>query len=237
VLAAKLRPQTTVLCGSRTTRQLAGPDTSRPAEPARNHSISLIFTMSDDDERVMNDTTLPKKKSSSSVAAAAPVRRKKTGRFGLADWTRLLQSSKDLAQRKGQPLRKIRWDEIRQHTSVHDGWMVVKGKVYFISPYLAYHPGGEAILKPALGKDATGLFNKYHGWVSEDGYVLCVDAFDLGVVCSLLVFSKGVGRSSALTQTHANSNSSPAFKKTQTHRPANDWLPGQHTAIRRRLGR
>jgi len=169
--------------------------------------------MSDDDERVMNDTTLPKKKSSSSVAAAAPVRRKKTGRFGLADWTRLLQSSKDLAQRKGQPLRKIRWDEIRQHTSVHDGWMVVKGKVYFISPYLAYHPGGEAILKPALGKDATGLFNKYHGWVSEDGYVLCVDAFNLGFGCSLLVFSKGVGRSSALIQTHANSNSSPAFKK------------------------
>ena len=164
-----------------------------------------------DDERVMNDTTLPKKKSSPSIAAAAPVRRKKTGRFGLADWTRLLQSSKDLAQRKGQPLRKIRWDEIRQHTTVHDGWMVVKGKVYFISPYLAYHPGGEAILKPALGKDATGLFNKYHGWVSEDGYVLCVDAFDLGLVCSLLVFPKGVGPSNAFIQTHAHSNSSPAF--------------------------
>ena len=49
--------------------------------------------------------------------------------------------------------------------------MVMKGKVYFISPYLAYHPGGEAILKPALGKDVTKLFEKYHRWVNEDGCV------------------------------------------------------------------
>jgi cytochrome b involved in lipid metabolism len=123
-------------------------------------------------ERVMNDTTMPPP-ARSSTAAAAPksVPRRKVGRFGLADWTRLLASSNDLAQRKGQPLRKIKWDEIRQHKSVHDGWMVVKGKVYFISPYLAYHPGGETILKGVLGKDATRLYEKYHSWVNEDGYV------------------------------------------------------------------
>jgi len=124
----------------------------------------------------MNDTTLPKNATKSS--ASVPERRKKTGRFGLADWTRLVQSSKDLAQRKGQPLRKIRWEEIRQHKTVHDGWMVLKGKVYFISPYLMYHPGGEAILKPALGKDATKLYEKYHRWVNEDGYVILVMALN-----------------------------------------------------------
>ena len=115
----------------------------------------------------MNDTTLPK--TSSNNVAATSEARKKTGRFGLSSWTSLLQNSKDLAQRRGQPLRKFRWEEIRQHNSVHDGWMVMKGKVYFISPYLAYHPGGEAILKPALGKDVTKLFEKYHRWVNEDG--------------------------------------------------------------------
>ena len=118
-------------------------------------------------DRLMNDSTLPKSARERTAAAAEP--RKKTGRFGLADWTRLLQSSNDLAQRRGQPLRTLRWEEIRRHNNIHDGWIVLKGKVYFISPYLAYHPGGEAILKPALGKDATKLYEKYHRWVNEDG--------------------------------------------------------------------
>lgn len=90
--------------------------------------------------------------------------------FGLSDWQRLVKASKDLAMRGGQPLRRaISWDEIRTHNSVHDGWMVLKGKVYFISPYLAYHPGGESILKKVLGRDATSLYEKYHRWVNEEG--------------------------------------------------------------------
>ena len=120
-------------------------------------------------DRLMNDSTLPKSASGRVAAGTEP--RKKSGRFGLADWTRLLQSSKDLAQRHGQPLRKIRWEEIRLHNSIHDGWMVISGNVFFISPYMAYHPGGEAILKPALGKDATKLFQKYHPWVNVDGLI------------------------------------------------------------------
>lgn len=127
----------------------------------------------DNDERVMNDTTMPPPKKGATAARnteSAP--RRKVGRFGLSDWTRLVAASKDLAQRHGKPLRKIRWDEIRKHNTVHDGWIVLKGKVYFISPYLAYHPGGEAILKKVLGKDASQLYDKYHRWVNEDGYVV-----------------------------------------------------------------
>jgi hypothetical protein len=93
-------------------------------------------------------------------------------RFGLSDWTRLLATANDLAQRKGQAIRSnISWSEIQQHCTVHDGWTVIKNKVYHLSPYLVYHPGGESILKSVLGKDATILFNKYHRWVNEDGYV------------------------------------------------------------------
>jgi hypothetical protein len=137
------------------------------------------------DDRIMNDTTMPPPPSVSFSASAVansnqqtrkmappPPRRKKEGRFGLAAWNRLVASSKDLAQRHGRPLRNdITWDEIRQHNTVHDGWIVLKGKVYFISPYLAYHPGGESVLKPVLGKDATQLYYKYHMWVNEDGSV------------------------------------------------------------------
>jgi hypothetical protein len=143
-------------------------------------------TTTTSDDRIMNDTTMPPPSSASFSASAVanrsnqqtrkmeppPPRRKKEGRFGLAAWNRLVASSKDLAQRHGRPLRNdITWDEIRQHNTVHDGWIVLKGKVYFISPYLAYHPGGESILKPVLGKDATQLYYKYHMWVNEDGSV------------------------------------------------------------------
>ena len=34
------------------------------------------------------------------------------------------------------------------------------GKVYNVSQYLAYHPGGEARLMEGAGKDCTELFNK-----------------------------------------------------------------------------
>jgi len=133
--------------------------------------------MEEEDDRKMNDSTMPPPKvktktsaldipSSSSSSATA---RKKSGRFGLAEWNRLLAVSKDLAQRRDAPLRKIRMSEIQQHNQVHDGWVVVRGKVYFLTPYLAYHPGGEAILRKVLGQDATALYDKYHRWVSEDG--------------------------------------------------------------------
>lgn len=132
----------------------------------------------EEEERGMNDTTLPQsigttngKTTTTTVVVPTTIRRKKTGRFGLSDWNRMVALSKDLALRKGRPLRKIRWMEIQQHNTLHDGWMVLKGKVYYISPYLAYHPGGESILRGSLGKDGTRLFEKYHRWVNEDGLI------------------------------------------------------------------
>jgi hypothetical protein len=101
------------------------------------------MTDSSDKGRHMNDSTMPPPSarvgadtSKKSKAPRNKVRLRKG--FGLGDWNRLVLSSKDLAQRKGQSLRKIKWDEIQQHDKVYDGWTVLKGKVYFISPYLAY---------------------------------------------------------------------------------------------------
>jgi cytochrome b involved in lipid metabolism len=143
-------------------------------------------------DRKMNDSTLPPPRDVPATAAMPPppsralppnaehsmkasavarakVPARKRG-FGLSDWTRLVASSKDLALRRGAPLRQIKWKEIRRHSTVIDGWLVLRGKVYFISPYLAYHPGGEKILKPVLGKDASSLFDKYHQWVNIEKY-------------------------------------------------------------------
>lgn len=92
--------------------------------------------------------------------------------FGLYDWTRLLRSSKDLARRQGKPIRKaITLQEIGQHNDNFDAWIALRGKVYNITPYLPYHPGGVDIFKGALGKDCTKLFDKYHRWVNIDGLI------------------------------------------------------------------
>ena len=122
----------------------------------------------------MNDTTLPLP--SKGGAAPKNPRRRPEGHvqpgFGLHGWMTLLRRAKDLAQRKGAPLRRdIPLAEVRAHDKPYDGWVVLRGKVYNISPYLAYHPGGSAILEKCLGRDATALFDKYHAWVNLDGLV------------------------------------------------------------------
>lgn len=62
--------------------------------------------------------------------------------------------------------RDITLEEVRQHRTADDAWMVLHGKVYNITPYLKFHPGGADILVKAAGRDATSLFNKYHPWVN-----------------------------------------------------------------------
>ena len=49
-----------------------------------------------------------------------------------------------------------------------DVWMAVRGKVYNVSPYMKYHPGGVDQLMRGAGMDATKLFEKYHRWVNID---------------------------------------------------------------------
>lgn len=73
---------------------------------------------------------------------------------------------------QGRVLRRnIPMREVALHNTREDGWIVLKGNVYFISPYLEYHPGGASIFQQVLGKDASPLFNKYHRWLNADGFI------------------------------------------------------------------
>ncbi|KAJ1458781.1 cytochrome b5-like heme/steroid binding domain-containing protein [Pelagophyceae sp. CCMP2097] len=86
--------------------------------------------------------------------------------FSLLDWNRLNQHAKDLAQRKGAPLRAISAAEVAEHASEYDAWTILKGKVYNMTPYLHYHPGGVQILLPSAGRDCTQQFDKFHRWIN-----------------------------------------------------------------------
>jgi len=61
------------------------------------------------------------------------------------------------------------FEELAKHSAPGDAWMAVRGKVYNITPYLPYHPGGVDLLMEAAGADGTELFDKYHKWVNADG--------------------------------------------------------------------
>jgi cytochrome b involved in lipid metabolism len=50
-----------------------------------------------------------------------------------------------------------------------DAWTVLGGKVYNMTPYLPYHPGGEPELMKAAGRDGTKLFGEVHPWVNWEG--------------------------------------------------------------------
>jgi cytochrome-b5 reductase len=48
--------------------------------------------------------------------------------------------------------------EVRKHKTADDCWTILRGKVYDITAYVKFHPGGEEKLLMGAGKDMTSLF-------------------------------------------------------------------------------
>ncbi|KAG2234495.1 cytochrome b5-like heme/steroid binding domain-containing protein [Thamnidium elegans] len=82
------------------------------------------------------------------------------------DWAKLVSSGKDL---RGVPcFGRYTLEEIRKHKSPEDAWTAIQGKVYNITPYLKFHPGGVKDLMRIAGRDGTKLFMMTHSWVNMD---------------------------------------------------------------------
>ncbi|KAL7685807.1 putative flavoprotein pyridine nucleotide cytochrome reductase [Plasmopara halstedii] len=82
----------------------------------------------------------------------------------------LCQSGQDLSGLRGGPARRaISMEEVNSHCTESDCWSVLDGKVYNLTPYLKYHPGGIAEVLLAAGGDCTDLFNEKHPWVNGHG--------------------------------------------------------------------
>lgn len=85
------------------------------------------------------------------------------------DWLKLTRTHPDLAGLRGQSNKRlISIDEVKQHQKEGSIWTVLKGRVYNITPYMKFHPGGVDMLMKGAGKDCTALFNKYHAWVNAE---------------------------------------------------------------------
>ena len=60
-------------------------------------------------------------------------------------------------------------NEIKKHNTEDDCWIIIKNKVYDVTPYLQkqIHPGGDEVLLKYGGKDATPNFTDIH---SDDAW-------------------------------------------------------------------
>lgn len=50
--------------------------------------------------------------------------------------------------------------ELSRHNKIDDIWIAVRGKVYNVTAYIPFHPGGHEELMRAAGIDATTLFDQ-----------------------------------------------------------------------------
>ncbi|XP_068754806.1 cytochrome b5 reductase 4-like isoform X1 [Montipora capricornis] len=104
--------------------------------------------------------------SSGSLNIRAKVVPLKPGR-SLMDWIRLGKSTKDLAG-TGGIVRPVTEEELGKHNSENDAWICIRGRVYNITPYLEYHPGGIPEIMRGVGRDGTDLFDETHKWVNAE---------------------------------------------------------------------
>nr|XP_050027176.1 cytochrome b5 reductase 4-like isoform X1 [Dermacentor andersoni]XP_054922407.1 cytochrome b5 reductase 4-like isoform X1 [Dermacentor andersoni]XP_054922408.1 cytochrome b5 reductase 4-like isoform X1 [Dermacentor andersoni] len=83
----------------------------------------------------------------------------------LMDWIRLTHANPNLSGVNGRFL-EITYEELVKHNKKDDAWICLKGRVYNVTPYMEYHPGGVDELLRGVGTDATDLFNQVHKWVN-----------------------------------------------------------------------
>lgn len=60
------------------------------------------------------------------------------------DWIRLGSSGCDLAG-TGGIVSAVSHKELAKHCKCDDAWLAIRGKVYNVTRYMDFHPGGELI--------------------------------------------------------------------------------------------
>ena len=122
----------------------AASNSSMPPPPARTAAAnSDAGDAKQSQSPVASDVAEPAAAELSTFAAPAPragLPRKKVvlePGHSQMDWFRLMSK---LPQ---QQFGKFTLDDVAKHNKKDDAWMVVRGRVYNVTPYMKFHPGGE----------------------------------------------------------------------------------------------
>ncbi|KIM84818.1 hypothetical protein PILCRDRAFT_817618 [Piloderma croceum F 1598] len=188
-----------------------GEDDVPPVFPALGSAQRAASSSSNDSPRVLTDSqlmppppppnlasrqpgTLPLGvRSSASSSLAVPLTTtkrptlspKKREKVALApghsplDWASLKASGADL--RGVDTLMRIPPSVLKTHNKKDDAWTAINGKIYNVTPYLSFHPGGEKELMRVAGRDGTKLFALTHAWVNAE---FMLDACMVGFLVS-----------------------------------------------------
>ena len=84
--------------------------------------------------------------------------------FSPLDWAKLSRERSSASS--GVPLIKVTMEELQRHDQADDCWVALHGKVYDLTAYLRFHPGGDAILLRLAGRDVTRHFQYFHDFVN-----------------------------------------------------------------------
>ncbi|KAK7756901.1 hypothetical protein SLS62_000917 [Diatrype stigma] len=88
------------------------------------------------------------------------------------DWARLANDpASDLrGLPPGTPYLRVPPSRLRAQNGRRgrDAWTAMGGRVYNVTPYLRFHPGGQAELLRGAGRDGTRLFGEVHPWVNYE---------------------------------------------------------------------
>jgi cytochrome b involved in lipid metabolism len=101
--------------------------------------------------------------------------------YSLMDWIRYTKTV-DASAAYANPPRRITHEELAEHNSEHDCWMAIQDKVFNVTAYMKFHPGGVDELMRGAGMNATKLFNDVHPWVNFASMLerLCVGVLVAG---------------------------------------------------------
>eukprot|EP00937_MAST-01D_sp_MAST-1D-sp2_P003856 g3856.t1 len=61
-----------------------------------------------------------------------------------------------------KPVTKLTYDDVAQHNTAEDCWVIINNKAYDLTDFAEEHPGGPAVVTESAGKDATAEFLDAH---------------------------------------------------------------------------
>lgn len=138
---------------------------SAPLRPPPSAAASLRAPPSSRDSRPTSSTLAPAQRNSSRKVVLEP------GHSPL-DWAALTSNPNNNLRGANLPPHYIRVTPsmLKAHNGRKgmDAWTSYKGKVYNITPYIPFHPGGRGEIMRGAGRDSGKLFMEVHPWVNWD---------------------------------------------------------------------